>query len=172
MIAIDRARQASRTRCHCSKNRNCVSLCSRISAAQRADHRATADGSRCAMAGSHAVQAIWSCASFTAMNSAKSSSQSAWARQKPSKRVRIGVPDRRIEAIEHARPQCPAVGDHRREVDMLQRERARVAGLRFREQSVLNQLFEADEQGIAGKRGEALVRRVAVASRSEREHLP
>ena len=43
MIWIDRARQASRTRCHCSKNRNCVSLCSRISRAQRADQRAIAD---------------------------------------------------------------------------------------------------------------------------------
>jgi hypothetical protein len=33
--------QASRTRCHCSKNRNWASLCSWISRAQRTDHLAT-----------------------------------------------------------------------------------------------------------------------------------
>ena len=51
-------------------------------------------------------------------------------------------------------------------------EGARVAGVRLREQSVLDQLFEADQQRIARKRGEALIRRVAVAGRAERQHLP
>src|SRR6185437_13734922 len=32
--------------------------------------------------------------------------------------------------------------------------------------------FEADQQGIAGKRGEELVRRLAIAGRSKRQHLP
>ena len=60
-----------------------------------------------------------------------------------------------------------------REVDVPWRER-RTGGadLGLGEQSVLDQPFEADQQRIAGKRGEALVRRVAVAGRSERQHLP
>ena len=43
---------------------------------------------------------------------------------------------------------------------------------RLREQTVLDQPVGADEQRIAGKRREALIRRVAVARRSERQHLP
>ena len=40
------------------------------------------------------------------------------------------------------------------------------------EQALVDQTVEADEQRIAGERGEALIRRVAVAGGPERQHLP
>src|SRR5688572_8580583 len=77
-----------------------------------------------------------------------------------------------LEAVEHSRPERPTVGDDGREVNVSWLEELRVTGLRLGHQAVLDQTFEADEQGIARKSGKALIRGIAVASRSERQHLP
>ena len=95
------------------------------------------------------------------------------------------IPDRRwcrgVESIEHARPQRLPMGDHGGVVDASAATdetpgaagalgRSRRIGLG--EQSLLDQPIEADEQRIAGERGEALVRRIAIAGRAQRQHLP
>ena len=59
---------------------------------------------------------------------------------------------RRIEPIEHARPQRPAVGQHEREVDVAGGERLLAGCLRRREQPLLDQVIEADEQRVARER--------------------
>ena len=46
------------------------------------------------------------------------------------------------------------------------------AKFRSEKQVLLDQQVEADQEGIAGKRGKTLVRRIAVACRAERQYLP
>ena len=77
-----------------------------------------------------------------------------------------------VEAIEHARPERPAMGDHGGVVDVTGLAERLAARLGLREQTLFNQDVEADKQRIARKCGKALVRRVAVACRPERQHLP
>ena len=64
------------------------------------------------------------------------------------------------------------MGDHGREVDAAGLESSMIIRVMFRQQSVVNQSFDADEQRIARERGEALIGRIAVAGRSERQYLP
>ena len=124
------------------------------------------------MSGSHLVHATCAWAALTAMKSAKSSSQSACAAQKRSN------PSRRdagaaLEPIEHSRPERLTVRDHSWEVDGCHRRRPPRRGLRSSVSSPCSiRQIEADQQRIAGERGKALVWRVAVAGRSERQHLP
>ena len=63
------------------------------------------------------------------------------------------------------------MGDDAGEVDVAGWEGLAVR-LGLSEQAILDQPFEADEHRIARKRGKTLVRRVAVARRPERQHLP
>src|SRR5687768_17078731 len=48
----------------------------------------------------------------------------------------------------------------------------RVGGVGLGEEPVFDKSFEADQQGITCKRGKALIRRVAIAGWSKRQHLP
>ena len=82
-----------------------------------------------AMSGSHSVHATCSCAALTAMNSAKSSSQAACAAQKRSNRSRRDGGSRRVEPIEHSRPERLTMRDHSREVDGALGEDDRAAAL-------------------------------------------
>ena len=116
---------------------------------------------------------VLSCAALTAMNSAKSSSQSRLRAAEAIEPIAHARREPLLEAIEHARPERLAMRDDRREVDVPSVEAARAARLptpSSRPSSIKR--IEADEQRIAGKRGKALVRRIAVAGRAERQHLP
>ena len=140
--------------------------------ALRPGHRATADGLRCAISGSHAVQAVCPCASLTAMNSAKSSSQFAFAGQNRSNRSRIGV--------------RPALSNRSSSRGHTARRSAITAGKstapvwKARWPPVSDSVSSPswigrsrlDQQGIAGKRGQAPIGGIAVAGRAERKHLP
>ena len=80
---------------------------------------------------------------------------------------------RRVEAIEHSRPERPTVGDDGGEVDVarLEERARRAASARVSSPSSIRR-SRLIEQRIARKRRKALVRRVAVAGRPERQHLP
>jgi hypothetical protein len=78
----------------------------------------------------------------------------------------------RGETLGGAREQRLPVRDHRAVVDVVVGERRVVTQLVCGEEPVLDEQIEADQQRIAGERGEALVGRVAVARRPEWEHLP
>jgi len=57
-------------------------------------------------------------------------------------------------------------------VDAIGREGRRVGQVINRQPAILDEPVEADQVGVAGEGGERLVRRVAIAGRAEREHLP
>jgi hypothetical protein len=78
----------------------------------------------------------------------------------------------RVEAIEDSRPERLTMGDHGGKVDRPGGEDLLARHVCRGEQPVLEQPFEADQQRIPRKRRKALVRGIAVASRSERQHLP
>ena len=171
-MAIDRVRQAARTRCHCSTKRNCVSLCIRMSRAERAVHRLTAAGSRCAISGSHSVQASSPCAAFTAMNSAKSSSHAACTAQKRSNRSRMAagaVASNRSRTRGQSACRWASTRGSRRRPGRSPGGRRRPAPS---SRPSRDQIVEADEQRVAREGREALIRRVAVAGGAERQHLP
>src|SRR5215510_14360536 len=77
-----------------------------------------------------------------------------------------------LEPIQDARPDRAAVLDDGGEVDATVLKPRGPASLVFSQQSVLDQPFGADEQRIAGERREALIWRIAVAGRAERQDLP
>ena len=76
------------------------------------------------------------------------------------------------KALEHSRPERLTMRNHPRVVDQSIVKAKGAAKLRSGKQVLLDQQVEADEEGIAGKRGKTLVRRIAVACRAERQYLP
>src|SRR5215475_5698200 len=76
-----------------------------------------------------------------------------------------------LEPIQHLRPERAPMLNHGGEVDPSFGPGGTARCL-VREQPVLGQPFEADEQRIAGKRREALIRRIAVPGGAERQNLP
>ena len=62
--------------------------------------------------------------------------------------------------------------DHGWEVDRPLVKAAGAADVRLGKQPLVDQQVEADQEGIAGKRGKTLVRRIAVTGRAERQYLP
>ncbi len=90
----------------------------------------------------------------------------------PIEAIAQGGGSRRLEAIEHARPERLAVCDDGGEIDVSVGKRRLAARLGGREPSLFDQRIEADEQRIARECGETLVRGIAVAGGTERQHLP
>ena len=78
----------------------------------------------------------------------------------------------RGKALEHSGPKRLAMRNHRWKVDRPLAETDGAAEFGLGEEALLDQKVETDQQGIAGKRGKTLVRRIAEAGRAERQHLP
>ena len=95
-------------------------------------------------------------------------------------RIRVAEPleaiasgrSRCVKVFEHSRPHPKAMGDHGSEVDIVSGELDARFGLRRGEQAVLDEALGADEEWIPGEGREALIRRIAVPRRAERQHLP
>ena len=142
-----------------------------LSGAGRVDHRATADGSRARCPAPTSSTRPDPCASLTAMNSAKSSSQlpargrirrtdRASAAPPASKRSSTRGQSARRWAITAGKSTLPAG------TTSWLRASASVSSPSSISRSRLI------EQRVAGERRKALVRRIAVAGRPERQHLP
>ena len=57
-------------------------------------------------------------------------------------------------------------------IHLLSWQRRNLIQVIFRQQSFLEKSFGTDEQGVAGKRGIACIRRITVAGWTERQNLP
>ncbi len=78
----------------------------------------------------------------------------------------------RVEASERAHQEFTTRRDHVIEVAGPHGQRREWLEVAWLEPAVLHQALRADEQRIAGHRREALVRRVSVTRRTERQYLP
>jgi len=63
-------------------------------------------------------------------------------------------------------------GDDASKVDGILRELWRIPDVGAHQQSLVHELLETDQEGIAGEGGEKLIRRVTEPGGSERQHLP
>src|SRR5258706_15597725 len=61
---------------------------------------------------------------------------------------------------------------HASKINSIRRQRRDIVHVAPCEQSFLKKFFRTDEQSVPGKRGIAGVRRITIAGRSERQHLP
>jgi len=76
----------------------------------------------------------------------------------------------RRKALEHCWPQCSAVCDDGLKIDGTVREcRAALAG---GQQTICDEVVERDQQRVAGERRKALIRRIPVTGRPQRQDLP
>ena len=78
----------------------------------------------------------------------------------------------RVEPLEDTGPERLAVCDDGGEVDGVCRPRQGVPYVGDGEQTIFDEAIEANQQRIAGKGGEALIRRVSITGRPKRQHLP
>src|SRR5205085_12619640 len=79
---------------------------------------------------------------------------------------------RLFEVFEGAPEQFVFVFDDGAVLDALGRELRRFAYVLLTEQALFDQFVGTDEQSVTGEGREALIRRIAVAGRPQRQHLP
>src|SRR5579871_4425970 len=82
------------------------------------------------------------------------------------------APRAALKLCERLAQQRQLPGNDRSKVDDLERKLGAFGQVLCREIAAVEQALHADQQGIAGKGGKALIRRVSVAGRTERQHLP
>ena len=83
-----------------------------------------------------------------------------------------GTRGRRVESLEYTRPERFAVRDHGREIHCVCGRLRDGPDISGGEKTLVQQAVGTDQERVAGKRGEALIRRVAITGRTKRQHLP
>ena len=169
---MPRSRACRRTSAHCSKKSHCSNSTSRTSRASSRRARASAASSRFTRARSQVCQAAPPFARFRAMKRAKSASQASSVLTKASSAARRAGP----AFLSKAAKALASSGRFHSMTGPKSTSRSGKVGpllqVGARDEPLLAQAVERDEERVAGEGREALVRRVAVAGGAEGQDLP